>query len=329
MTILILFIIALLLTAFSSGTETAFSAASRLKAYTRMRRRERGSRLTLKYLEQPSLFLITTLVGTNVGMVLSSSIVAHWASESGIAWVEPVAVTALAFFVLIFAELIPKQYMHLTADRNVNRLALPLRFLRIILYPIIIIAGLFTHIIAGGRQKLELLTGRKEIYGLISTIQGDFGKLAGRILDLNATEVNKIALSLNSMSGVRMNISPEALFREAEKCNSPFIIVYENDGKRLRGYINKPDIIRAFGVLRDDVVEGFPYFDRNSVLMNVVSALWKADSPAGVVIGDRGQPVGIVILDDIIDFLLGEPEKLTRVQKITDFYWKDGKAAIR
>ena len=329
MIISILFAAALLLTAFSSATETAFSSASRLKAYTRLRRNERHSRLTVKYLEKPSIFLITTLVGTNVGMVLSTSIVARQTSQFEYAWVEPVAVALLAFFILIFAELIPKHFMHLSADKNVDRLVLPLKFMRFILYPVIIVAELFTKLIAGRNNKAELLKSRTDIYGLISSIEGEFSELATRILDLDSTEVNAITHSLDSLPGVNMGISAEELLRKAKNYNSNYMLVFESDGQGLRGYITMSNILCAQGILDDGIVDGLPYFDRNVVLMNVVSELWKVDSPVGAVMGERGQPVGIVILDDIIDTLIGEPEIHKVSGNTLGLYWKDGNAAIR
>ena len=69
-----------MLAAFCSGSETAFSAAGKIQVAARGRKGARA----LWFMEKPSRYLATTLVGTNVGVVLTASISHGWGVEMGV-----------------------------------------------------------------------------------------------------------------------------------------------------------------------------------------------------------------------------------------------------
>ncbi len=91
----ILFLLAVILATFSSGAETAFSAASRIRALSRLREGRKWARLSLSFIENPRKYLTTTLVGTNVGIVLASIITSRFAEGTHIPWLEPVLIVFL------------------------------------------------------------------------------------------------------------------------------------------------------------------------------------------------------------------------------------------
>ncbi len=151
-----LFVSACILAAFCSGSETAISAADRVQIAARGKKGERA----LWFIENPSRYLATTLVGTNIGVVLTSSISNRWGTQLGGIW-EAVFILLTAFVLLIFSEITPK---HLALFRS-NFVAVTsspiLYFLRVIFYPLIITASFISNLIAGSSNTGRFFLSRK------------------------------------------------------------------------------------------------------------------------------------------------------------------------
>jgi CBS domain containing-hemolysin-like protein len=328
---LFLFILAIILAAFSSGAETAFSAASRIRAYSRLREGRKWSRLSLSFIENPRRYLTTTLVGTNVGMVLASGITSRFSEGIDILWVEPVLIAFLSFFILIFAELIPKHLMLVSRESVVSNLSFPLLVLRVVLFPVILIADFFSSLIVGRTSDSCVFESKSEILGLLTDSSSDAGPIAERILRMNDVKIGDIMRELKEIPVTVIGETRNAILEKLIDTEYPLLLVCEKDGETIRGYVDGNSIVRSSSVLDGNGVEGLPYFEAGDDLISVTAKLRKSDAPAGIVFGRTGQPAGIAILDDIIDSLLGKTGTESKVEvpfeKLIE--WCDGRAVIR
>ena len=302
----LLLVVALVLTAFCSGTETAFVTASHIRAYSRRREGRKHAGLTLWFIQHPRKLLATVLVGTNVGMVMASGVTSRLASDTGIPWLEPVLVTFLSLFILVFAEMIPKHLLLLARERMVHRLAAPLLVLRVILYPLIILSELLSMLIVGRRKDPRIFENRAEILGLLSSTSGEAGRLAERALTLGSQCAGDIMRPLQTIPYTRTGSPKMRILRKSLGSDLPFLLVREKAGDGIRGYVDTSTIAGSGDILAGESIQGFPYFDEGADLMSVISGLSAVSAPAGMVMGIDGQPSGIVILDDIVDLLLGK-----------------------
>jgi CBS domain containing-hemolysin-like protein len=329
--VIFLFLLSMLLSAFSSGAETAFSAASRIRAYSRLREGRKWSRLTLGFIEDPRRYLTTTLVGTNLGMVLASAITSRFADSTGIGWLDPVMIVTLSFFVLIFAEMIPKQLMLVTREAVVSRLSLPLLLLRILLFPVIIIADSLSSIIVGRRADSRVFESKSEILGLLSDSSSDAGTLAERILRMNDVRIGNVMRNLFEVPTLPIGTETREVMQRLIDTGYPFVLVTERDGRTLRGYADGNSLVGSGKKLDGGGIEGMPYFELDEDLISVTARLRKSLAPVGIVLGRRGQPEGIAILDDIIDSLLGKTGTASSAKVSSDglIEWSDGEAVIR
>ncbi|MCK4505833.1 MAG: DUF21 domain-containing protein [Candidatus Aegiribacteria sp.] len=327
---IILFLLALALTAFCSGSETAFSAASRIRAYSRLREGKKRAGLTLDFIEHPRKYLTTTLVGTNVGMVLASAITSRVTGNTGISWLEPLSVTILVFFILIVTEMIPKQMMLISKERVVSRLSFPLFLLRIILFPVVLIADFLSTLIVGRRIDSRLFESKSEILGLLTDSSSEAGPIAERVLRMNDIMIGNVMRTLRGVPYTCTGTSRRDILEKLIDTGYPFVLVREKDGETIRGYADRASITGSGETLDDSGIKGLPYFELSDDLINVITGLVKAAAPAGIVLGNTGQPVGIAILDDIVDSLLGKEVRSTSETGIARrIEWIDGKAVAR
>jgi len=327
----LLFVLAVILATFSSGAETAFSAASRIRALSRLREGRKWARLTLSFIENPRRYLTTTLVGTNIGIVLASIITSRFAESTDIPWLEPVLIVLLSFFMLIFAEMIPKHLMLVSREAVVSNLSLPLLLLRIVLFPVILIADSLSSLIVGRRVDSRLFESKSEILGLLADSSSDTGPIAERILRMNDIRIGNVMRKLKGIPATRIGETRNSILEKLIDSGYPFVLVYENDCETIRGYADGNSIVKSGGILDGNGVEGIPSCEEGDDLISVTAMLRKSAAPAGIVLGRTGQPVGIAILDDIIDSLLGKAGTASTVKASPDrkIEWCDGKAVIR
>ncbi len=168
---LVLFVICLLLSAFFSGSETAFISLQRIRVEHLVERNVKGAKRVARMIEHPEKFLSTILLGNNFANVgaaaLGTMIAVSYRGEQGVL----IATIAVTILILIFAETTPKTI----ATRHAEKLSLTLvRAIEVIswaLTPFVIvlswIASGFTRMV-GGTPVRRSLASEEEIRTMIS-----------------------------------------------------------------------------------------------------------------------------------------------------------------
>jgi putative hemolysin len=322
---LLLFLFASALTALCSGSETAYSSASRIRALGRAREGRPGARRASKLMSKSELYLTTTLVGTNIGTVLASSLTARMASRIDSSLAGPAAALLTTLFLLVFAEVIPKQLAFVWRDRIVDALSLPILALRAVFYPLVAAAGAVPRLILRRKPASRFFESREEVRSLLVGEGEEAGEEAAKVLRLGSATAGDIARPLSNYPSAFVGDTRETVLAEALRSGSEFLTVFEHD-RRLLGMVRTSDILRQSGgwdLAR--MTEGLPYFDRKTVLGKALHGLKRAGAHAGVVLGTDGQPKGLLDADSVMDAVLGEGGE-GPAPRCGTLSWKDGKA---
>jgi len=139
--LLILFCI--VASAFFSGAETALVVADRIRLRHLVEKKDRKAQIVQNLRARPQTFLGTTLVGTNLaivgGSVLATRLVSQLMGQSSslAALVQTLIMTPV---ILIFAEIVPKNFFRIHADSMVLRLAPWIQFSYRVLRPLVCLA---------------------------------------------------------------------------------------------------------------------------------------------------------------------------------------------
>jgi len=303
---LLAFLAASALTAFSSGSETAFSSASRIRALGRAREGRPGARLASRLMSRPGLYLTTTLVGTNVGTVLASSLSARIASDSGMSLAGPMAAVLTSVFLLVAAEVLPKQLAFARRDRVVDALSVPVLALRVILFPLVAAAGAIPRLLLRHRPASRFFESREEVRSLLVGEGRQAGEEAAKVLRLGSTAAGDVSRPFDGYPSIVVGSSHSAALQEVLQSRSEFLLVFERDHSLL-GIVRSAEVLRHRGPWDlAAMTEGLPYFDRRTILGKALRVLKRAGAHAGVVLGPDGQPMGLLDADSIVDAVLGE-----------------------
>ncbi|RME00131.1 MAG: DUF21 domain-containing protein, partial [Calditrichaeota bacterium] len=138
-------LLAFILSAFYSGSESVFYSAHRIKIEVLRRRKIFGANWVAKYLDHPERYLSTILVGNNIANVLFGSFTAIYLSR----FFNELEVSIIsAGVILIFAEIIPKTVLRAVAEPASLRLVYLVRLSEIVFWPVIRILSLLSEFLS-------------------------------------------------------------------------------------------------------------------------------------------------------------------------------------
>ena len=133
----------LLLSAYFSGSETAFSAVNRIKMKNLAADGNRRAALVLKLIDKYDKLLATILIGNNIVNISASALATVTAAKlSDSNWAITIATAILTLAVLVFGEITPKSMAMESAERFAMFSAPFMSVLMVVLTPLSFLLGL-------------------------------------------------------------------------------------------------------------------------------------------------------------------------------------------
>jgi putative hemolysin len=278
MTLLLFLIgVALVCEAFFSGAETGFISVNFLKLMHLIEKKNKSAMRVHDLLKKPDRLLATTLIGTNLSVVVSAAcataIFASIHLQASALWAT-VVMTPVSF---IFCQLLPKTIFRYRANRIVLYIAGLLDFSEKLFFPFVIlftfVANSMAKIISpGGLKKNPFLT-KDEIKSLIKDISREGilkpqeKEAIDKIFDMTLTKAADIMLPLKNI--VHFD-SAESIENIKQKCRTtPFTRFPVFDGKSLKGIIN------IFDLFYNDVAERWQTLVRPVIKIEIDESLDK------------------------------------------------------
>ena len=312
-----LFLGALSMNAFFSGTETGFFRLSRLRLVMEGIAGDRMSRILLWFANQPSIFVATALVGNNLANDLTSlSVVmateAIWPEGGVLASVlPPLLVTP---FMFICGDLLPKNVFFNAPNRLMRRstpivvvaavLFAPITF---VLWLLSLVLQLFTR---ERPQELRLTLARRELTamlvegheaGLLRPVQRT---LAQTMLAIAGQPVKNYAVPTSRMVRVTTTMSRSDMLQLAQRYNRTLLPVEDPQQKRqLVGFVRAIDL---FLESNETALHPEPFVElvENETFLSALGKLSVAEDALGHVVGAGGKSIGFVSGRDLRQALL-------------------------
>jgi len=319
-------IIALLvLSAFFSASETALTAASRLRLHRLAADGDRRAATVNQLRERKERLIGAILLGNNLVNILASALATGlligWFGVSGIAY----ATIAMTVLILIFAEVLPKSYAIHNADRVALRVGPALRPLVIILAPITAaVQGIVqvTMRLFGIRYGtiLDAEQGDQELRGAIDLYAGpepeisDERKMLRSVLDLADVEIGEIMTHRKNVTAIDGDLPPEQILDEVLASPYTRIPLWRDDPDNVFGILHAKAMlreVRALGgsvdKLEIDSVATPPWFvPETTDLFQQLQAFRERQEHIALVVDEYGALLGIVTLEDILEEIVGE-----------------------
>ncbi len=313
----------ILIQAFFMGTEMAFTSLSRIKLRGLVEEGDANARKLESFVEKQGKFLGTTLVGTNLAMVMTSALSTRVFAEYVGSELAPLLVTVVMVPVtLVFAEIIPKMIarqfpteMALKTVRSLdgfykafNPLIISVNFIaRTLLRPFGRHAEPWESTFTKSDLKKMLHLGHET-----GEVEADEVELIHKVLDFGAKKVEGIMVPLFRVASINAGDPVDNLKELVSVTGFSRIPVYTGNKNEITGIVNIYDILYAED---KDVTAGLKDFVREPVHVKTddgldiaLTRLRHRKQPMGIVVDQEENAVGIVTIEDILEEIVGEIE---------------------
>ncbi|PHV71645.1 transporter [Sporanaerobium hydrogeniformans] len=308
--------ILILMSAYFSATETAFSSLNRIRLKNMAGKGNKRAALALKLSEDYDQVLSSILIGNNIVNIASASIATVFFTKTWGDAAVTLSTIITTVVVLIFGEICPKS---IAKDMPERFAILSAPILNVICYLLTPLNFLFK-----GLKKLinKLLNSKEdrgiteeEILTLVEEAQSDGGinKEEGELIrsaiefnDLDAVDVFTPRVDVVAVEETATREEVKKAFMESGYSRLP---VYRGDIDNIIGIINEKDFYNKVVDLNEvlDSIIAPPIFVAPTIkISHLMKLLQQKQSHIAIIVDEYGGTKGIVTLEDIIEELVGE-----------------------
>ena len=315
-TCIMIMAVCLLLSAYFSATETAFSSANTTRLRTLAEKGSRNAALSLKLLGQYDRLLSTILIGNNIVNIATASIgtvlfVRHY-GDAG-ATISTVVVTVV---VLIFGEISPKSIAKDCAENWAMTAAPFLRCLIWLLMPLNALFSLWKKLLARmfhldgdnkmSPEELLMLVNEVQQEGSIDKDEGDLLKNA---IGFSEQEAQDILIHRVDLAALPVTASKDEVADLFTQTKYSRLLIYREDIDHIIGTVHQKDFYVGCGVTDkplEEILSPALFVLENEPISLLLKKLQSAKTQVAVVVDEYGGTCGIVTMEDILEELVGE-----------------------
>ena len=314
--IFIIMITLVILSAFFSMSETAFSCSEKVKIQAAIEDRVTGAKKALFLFNDFNRTITTLLIGNNLVNVALSAIAVTFFIELAISEqiVSLVTTGVITIVLLIFGEIIPKTIAKNYPEQIAYKVAIVIIILSYLLFPIVwfftVIQKLFT------KKKDEESYDENELGVILDTmedegsIEKDESELIQNVLTLNDRTVEDIMVPRIQMEAINYNSKLDEVKEFMIKNHYSRIPVYKNDKDHIVGILYERDF---FPALLDNpkmswkrLLKPVKFVAATMKVDALIKELQEAKMHMAIVSGEYGDVLGLVTMEDALEELVGE-----------------------
>jgi len=310
---------ALILTsAFFSSTETSMMAINRYRLKALSAKNNPKAKRVERLLNDVDPLIGAILLGNNFVNILAASIATILAIKL---WGEGSVIIAsliLTVVILIFAETTPKTF----AAKNPEKIALPaaivIELLIKLFNPIIWVISKISQFIlkpfdlknsdADNISSEEL---RMAVLDAKPMISNNYQKMLLNIIDLEKVKVEDIMVPHNELISVDIN-NEEELFEQLKRIQHTRLLVFDGSEDNIIGSIHMRDVVNLYAreevsikAIKELIRE--PYFIPEGTQLSLQLEHFQSQKRRlGLVVDEYGEVQGMVVLEDILEEIVGQ-----------------------
>lgn len=309
---LIIIILALILSFYFAGTETAFISVNRVRIELWRRKKNKTAALIIRFLQKPENFIYTTLIGNNLANIAFASYATlyfHRYVDEKVTWL---LITALT---ILLGEIIPKTLFRSLADWIIRKVAPPLYFFYYLFQPLIWIirwvSGLLFNLLRRSpseiseffsKKDVEVLIKESEHYVSLEQVENVFFT---RLLDLKELSVREAMIPRAQIQAIQENASIEDLIKLFRKSGYTKIPVYRQSLDDIIGVVFLKDLFKKPSSLKEMIREVL-FVPETKKSLQLLRQFRQENTSMAVVIDEYGGTAGLVTSEDLIEELVGE-----------------------
>lgn len=330
---IVIIVICLILSAFFSSTETAFSSLNRIRVKSLAEKGDKRAALVLKLSDQYDKLLSTILIGNNIVNIASASVATvlfiRWFDEETGPTISTIVTTVI---VLIFGEISPKTLAKESPELFARFSAPIIQVLIYILTPINFLFVQWKKLLSLvfktsedtsiSEEELLTMVDEAESEGGIDEEEGDLIRSAIEFSDVEVVEIFTPRVNIVGIAEDTDNQTIAKLFKETGFSRLP---VYRDSIDNIVGIIHEKDFYNEIAPANRsiDIIVKPPIFVAKTMKIGeLLKMLQKNKSHIAVVADEYGGTLGIVTLEDVLEELVGEI--WDEHDRVVEQFWKTG-----
>ena len=313
----ILFIL-IIASAFFSASETSMMALNRYRLKALSAKNNVQAKRVEKLLNKIDYLIGGILLGNNFVNILAASIatllsIKLWGEGSVI-----IASLVLTLVILIFAENTPKTF----AAKNPEKIALPaswlleilIKIFKPLIYLISVISKFILRLLGLKNVSKNILNSeelRMAVKDSKSQMSKNFQNMLLNIIDLEKVKVEDIMIPHHELVSADAN-NEEELLEQFKRIQHNRLLLFEGSENNIIGTIHMRDILNIYAKeeininkIKELIRE--PYFiPEGTPLSQQLEHFKKQKRRLGIVVDEYGEVKGMVVLDDILEEIVGQ-----------------------
>lgn len=322
---IIIMAVCLLMSAYFSATETAFSTLSKTKLKTMIDKGNKRASLALKLSENYDRLISTILIGNNLVNILLSSIATVFvitlcvnAKDQAFAdnYSTLISTAAVTVIVLIFGEITPKSIAKNRPEGFAMFSAPLMQFFIWILIPFSFLFSLWTKLVAKiFRVKADNKMSQEELLMLVEevqeegTIDDEEGDLLRNAINFTEQKAEDILTHRVDLEGFEIGTPMEEIGQLFEESRFSRLLVYEDSIDKIVGVLHSKDVFTAKGLTDkplEELISPPLFIHKGERIDDLLRDLQTNKSHLAVVLDEYGGTLGIVTMEDILEELVGD-----------------------
>ena len=311
--------ILVLLSAFFSSAETAFSTVNRVKLRSLAEENHKGAIRVLAILDQYGKMLSAILIGNNIVNLSASSVATTFAISLWGSKAVGIATGILTFVILMFGEILPKTWAMQRAEFITLLFSPVIRLLMTVLTPVIFLVDKLSncilkllHISSDG-NNFHITEKELKTYVDVSheggVIEEEERELIYNVFDFGDTVAKDIMIPRIQMTTIPLSTTYQELLSTFQSCMFTRIPVYDDDPDHIIGMVNIKDFIlvkdKEKFSLKKILREAYYTYEYKKV-SDLLMEIREKSCNIAFVLSEYGATVGMITMEDMIEELVGE-----------------------
>jgi magnesium and cobalt exporter, CNNM family len=315
----------LIISAFFSGAETALTAASRARMHALEEDGNKHARIVNRLLLTRERLIGAILLSYNLANIaasaLATSVLLSMFGDAGVFY----ATVVMTVLVVVFAEVLPKTYAIVNADRMALAVAPSVRLVVAVLAPVTAaMQWIVRHTLrlfgVSISDDVEVLSAHEEIRGAIELHHEEGGvvkltrDMLGGVLDLRELTVSDIMVHRTKMDAIDAELPTEQIVDLALKSSHTRVPLWRGEREEIVGILHAKQLLRALRDSKGDLskldimaIAVPPWFvPDTTTLKDQLNAFLKRKAHFAIVVDEYGEVMGLLTLEDIIEEIVGD-----------------------
>lgn len=315
--IFILMLVLVVLSAFFSMAETAFTNVSDTKLKVLIENKKSGAKKALILYEKFDRTLTTLLIGNNLVNVALSTIAVTFFTALAIDqnWISLVSTLSVTLVLLVFGEIMPKMIAKKHSESITCTVSWIIYIITYIFFPLVIVfEGLQKFMNrkkndeqSVEKEELEVIIDELENNGEIENNEAD---VLHNVLDLKNRSVEDIMVPRIKMSAIDYDSTLDEVKEFMLDNKYSRIPVYKNDKDHIVGILYErdffPALVKNSKMSWRKLIRKVKFVSKTMKADDLIKELQIAKTHLAVVSGEYGEVLGIVTMEDAIEELVGE-----------------------